>query len=82
MNILRESGYDTALAIEQLDAKNIADLEKYVNENLRHLLRNSLYEKQSNDFRFLPGHRSILLHLPAQIKRFNHSEPVRIFVHS
>lgn len=77
VNILKESGYETSLAIEQLNAENITDLEKFVNDNLCHLLRNSLYENKPrnklNVFRFLPGHRTILLHLPSQITEFNHA---------
>lgn len=72
--ILIASGYETALAVQLLNPNNIKDLEVYVHENLRHLLRNTTYVKNSAEFHFPPGHRSLLLNLPDQIQKFQQAK--------
>lgn len=55
--------------IKILTETGIVEIEAYVNEN-RAIIANTTYEKKLN-FKFLPGHRSILLSFPEKIQSFD-----------
>lgn len=72
--ILNICGFDTELSIAHLNNKIIEEIENIVNENITNnnvdlisVLKNTLYEKKSLPFRFLLGHKLLLLSLPEQI---------------
>lgn len=69
IKILTATGFDTKCALDLLTEKSIAEIEGYVNAN-RATIANTTYEKKLN-FKFLPGHRSILLSFPKKIQSFN-----------
>lgn len=72
-------GYESYLSVMRIDQNKILSLEKYV-QNDRIILQNILEALDNNDkttlvyrsqnvFKFLPGHRSILLVLPQFIEK-------------
>lgn len=73
VKILKASGYCSNIALSGLNQDKICSLEKYVSNNLRNLLTNSVYTEdlaEDGDFSFLPGHAAILLALPDCVKKF------------
>lgn len=66
--ILRVSGFDTMMSLQQLNSENLYEIEEYINGN-EHILMElrccqcQTYRYQSK-FSFLPGHRCIILNLP------------------
>lgn len=60
--IIIESGFDCESTLAAIDQNSIKSIEDYVNEN-KHLLEGTVYQNQLN-FRFKPGHKSIILGLP------------------
>lgn len=69
--ILLETGFDTEISLEELEEENVKFIEDFVEEN-RHLLAGTIYEKKNaNEFKFLIGHRALLLALPRKIKEAN-----------
>lgn len=71
--ILTKSGYDNIYAVEAINEENILKIEQFLSEN-KHLLKNTVYDKNSDKsapFKFLPGHRAIILELPNKIEEFN-----------
>lgn len=70
--ILRQTGYDTALALETLTFEEIGNLEKYIAEERKdiiNLLKNTAYSNL-NPFALLPGHKAVLLGLKKKIEQF------------
>lgn len=71
-SLLIPAGYDTLASLSQLSDETIKSIEEFHRRNAERV--NSLtccysdYYKSLNEFSFLPGHRSILLSLPNQIK--------------
>lgn len=69
--ILLETGFDTEISLEELEEENVKFIEDFVKEN-RYLLAGTIYEKKNtNEFKFLIGHRALLLALPRKIKEAN-----------
>lgn len=69
INILEKSGYDSTIAIESMNVNQIEEMEGYVSRNLQ-LLDNSIYTNTAN-FKFLPGHKTLLLTLPKYTEKFS-----------
>lgn len=62
-NILKETGYDTEIALRELDESNIAGIEKYMEIN-RGSLSGTVYENQQ-PINLLPGHKTTILSIAA-----------------
>lgn len=77
LKILRETGYDSPLAIETINSEVIRDLEKYINENenFDNFFNGSIYSS-SKPFSFLPGHKALLLGLKKKCGEFEKCEQV------
>lgn len=77
--VLRYSAYDTACSLAELNDKQISGIEEFINQSDRLVLRNldccnaETYKNQAR-FRFLPGHTSILLGIPTQLKKMHESK--------
>lgn len=72
VELLKKTGYDSALSIQGLNEKNILELEKYLNINLanfNNLFKNTAYES-TETFNFLPGHQTLLSSLGGQVTIF------------
>lgn len=70
--ILTKSGYDNNYAFEAICEDNVVKIENFVNEN-KHIVKKTVYEK-SVPFKFLPGHRAIILDLPRKIAEFKNKQ--------
>lgn len=70
--ILEDTGYTTKLSLSKLQAETIKSIEDFVTSNKRVLKQltccHSNVYKKLDHFRFLPGHKSIILSLPNQIE--------------
>lgn len=66
---MTETGFNTESALNLLTKETIAEIEEYVNTN-RSIIANTIYERKS-DFKFLPGHRLLLLKFPEKIQSYN-----------
>lgn len=75
LKILKETGFDSPLSIKTIDSEAISDLEKYINDNetLHSLLNNSVYAN-TKPFKFLPGHKLLLLGLKKKCVEFERFE--------
>lgn len=68
VNILRENGYNSYISVSEINSECIAEMEEYTKDNLTDLIKDfnccngETYRNQTN-FRFLPGHRRLLLAL-------------------
>lgn len=77
--VLRFSAYDTACSLAELNEKQISGIEEFINQSDRLVLHNldccnaETYKNQER-FRFLPGHSSILLGIPTQLKKMHESK--------
>lgn len=71
VNILRNSGFESLSALALLEANSIDEIEKFVNEN-RLLVVDTIYNNKK-EFKFLPGHRALLLNLPRNIEKYQNS---------
>lgn len=71
-HILCECGFDNALSLKLITEQHLSEMENYVN-SCRESILNSLTCNHANIYRsrtifkFLPGHRPIILSWPAQI---------------
>lgn len=75
-NILILCGYDHQIAFENFNRDEIKVIEDFINENFTvkpDIFRGSVYE-QSDCFKFLPGHRAILLSLAELAKKVKESK--------
>lgn len=96
--ILEKTGFDSLLSVKHISSESIAELEQYVDnqrneiilEILSHLEKCGHYDmsyeiyKEQTVFKFLPGHRTILLSLPDNIKSMqsnNLARPVSGLTH-
>lgn len=64
--ILTHCGYDSNIAIREINDKQIYEVEQFVQKNLRNILEGSVYE-HIDPFCFAPGHKHILRGLPNRI---------------
>lgn len=74
--ILKACGYDHQIAFENFNREEIKEIEDFINEQFKEkpeFLLGTVYE-QSECFKFLPGHRAILLSLPEIVKKVKESK--------
>lgn len=67
IKILQESGFENISSLEHLSSNYIDDIEKIVDEN-RDLIADHRY-KVDRKFKFLPGHRALLLNIPKAVEK-------------
>lgn len=72
INVLERSGFDTKIALLNINNEAINEIEQYVCEN-QSILDSTSLQKDGN-FRFKPGHRRFLLELPTQIQKMTEEE--------
>lgn len=70
-SILIASGYETITSLTRINSFEIQAIEEYVKQNCDILkdfqcCANEIYKNQET-FRFLPGHRAIIMSIPSQI---------------
>lgn len=68
VELLKECGYNSSFAINALQAKDISEIENFIDENLKYIVDdmkccNSHTYKNQKHFKFLPAHRSFILNL-------------------
>lgn len=64
--LLENSGFDSLLSLEKIDAKDVSEIEEYFKCNPSKL-KGTSYENMS-PFKLLPGHKKFVLGLPSRIK--------------
>lgn len=75
--LLIASGYDTLIALNEIDQGKLAKIQDHINEN-RELTSNlkccygEIYKKQT-EFHFLPGHKATILGIKNQIAQLKES---------
>lgn len=80
--ILKHSAYDSAETLGLLDGIHVSEIEMYINETDHSVIDNlsccnsSTYQNQQQ-FRFLPGHKGIILAIPAQISKMKAAKNTR-----
>lgn len=63
------SGFETVASLKNITSDTIIETEQYINNNARRTIENltckhsKIYQEQ-NEFKFLPGHRNLLLNFP------------------
>lgn len=67
VNILKETGYDTEIALRELGECYISEIEKYMDSH-RSVLAGTVYENKE-EIKLLPGHKAIILSIPAYITK-------------
>lgn len=61
-------GYDTELALSNINEEDIKEIEFYVNEN-KQILKNEINDiRDDQEFKLKPGHKKFILGLPKKIK--------------
>lgn len=75
IKILDECGYCSLATICDLSAEAISEIEKFVDENLKHIVEklnccNAVTYRNQKSFRFLPGHRFFILNLKSRLGPF------------
>lgn len=72
MNLLIEAGVDKVLSLRSINEETILQIEQFLTANKQIVNKlNCCYSewyKQQECFQFLPGHRTIILAIPNQIK--------------
>lgn len=82
LNILKNTGYDTPIAIESIDDNVIQLVEEYIelqrNENtaIAKLLKNSIYS-EIKPFAFLLGHEALLVGLKNKLAGFEEQQSLK-----
>lgn len=77
--ILIASGYDTIFSVKNIDSEKIVEIENHVNVYARDLIQNfdcchHEFYKGLNEFKFLPGHKDLILSLPQLIVKMLNPE--------
>lgn len=74
--LLEKAAYDRLCSLKAIDAAKIVDIEAYLSEHRLSWINDLTccqsedYKKQTT-FHFLPGHKSIVLNIPEQIKQMS-----------
>lgn len=78
-SILENAGFDSLNTIASITEEDIADIEKFTNENKNILGKTTYANQDSSTFKFKPGHKKFILNLSAAIKRKQkeNQDPVR-----
>lgn len=66
IEILLQTGYDNIVSINGIDESTLIEIENYVENHLKHLLKDTVYGSAyagKESFRFLLGHKVLLLKL-------------------
>lgn len=63
--ILNDTGFDSEIALLELNEVNILNIEEFVQKNPV-ILKETIYENRI-PFKFLPGHRALLLAIPNRL---------------
>lgn len=71
--ILSTCGYDSVLSLKNFSVETVNRIEKCVNENFRHIVRefdccHGIFYKEQTIFKFLPGHCDLLIALSEAFK--------------
>lgn len=67
-------GYDTELALSNINEEDIKEIEIYVNEN-KHILKNEIHDiRDDQEFKLKPGHKKFILGLPQKIKELKNKK--------
>lgn len=71
-HLMVRAGYDSILSLSQINENKVAEIENFLNTNRQIIselkcCHTAWYQNMEN-FIFLPGHKSIILSLPDQIK--------------
>lgn len=74
IKLLISAGFETLIALKELDSNSIHLIEEYVQKN-RCLLSGSVYENDDH-FQFLPGHRKVILSIPKYLNELETSNPI------
>lgn len=80
--MLVNSGYNNNLAIENIQESDLERIENYANEKLNTVIKSlncCFADEYKNDinkkqFKFLPGHRTLILSLPEYAKRLRETK--------
>lgn len=79
ISLLTDAGFDSFISLVSLDEARIKNIETFLNENKLYVNKleccYSDHYKQLQVFEFLPGHKSILLEIPKQVKEFQNRNP-------
>lgn len=66
-------GYDTELALSNINEEDIKEIEIFVNEN-KHILKNEIDIRDDQEFKLKPGHKKFILGLPQKIRELKHKK--------
>lgn len=72
VEILKNCGYDSPISLELLDEEKIKEIEQFIEINFgcaHSLVRDTIYENKEQ-FKFLPGHLTLLLGLKIYANKF------------
>lgn len=77
-NILIHCGFENEISLGTINEESIEDIEKIINQNIN-LLRGTCYVNTngtliSTPFRFLLGHRALILNIPKTIQDFTENK--------
>lgn len=64
--VLKAAGFDSITTLQLLTEESIKDIENFVNENS--------IEESSKQFKFLPGHRALLLNLAKKVQMIDNEK--------
>lgn len=70
VDVLKYSGFDTKIALANINSEDINAIEKFIDENSTKFVesfKNSVYEN-IKPFKFIPGHRALILNIPIVLK--------------
>lgn len=70
IEILIAAGYDSAISIADMNSEQIDEIEKFANQKLKSMLKDSELYSGSDVFSFLPGHRKLVIALGKHVKKY------------